>query len=67
MSIRDWLVYQVGDVFLSDCDGDTYTIKEAVCDIECRRCGEWILEDEPYARGTWHYSKFHIECARSGL
>lgn len=67
MSMLQWLDVQVGDSFVSECDGDYYSVKEALCDIECRRCGEWIEEYEPYARGTWHYSKYHVECAKTGL
>lgn len=67
MSIKLWLDVQEGDQFLSDSDGDTYTVKEALCDIQCRRCDEKILAYEPYARGTWHYAKFHIDCAKTGL
>lgn len=67
MSLRDWLTYKLGDTFLSETDGDTYTVKEALCDIKCRRCNETIQTYEPYARGTWHYSKNHIECAKFGL
>ena len=67
MSLRDWLEYKLGDEFLSLCDGDTYIVKEAQCNIECKRCGDLIHIWEPYARGTWTYAKFHVACAKYGL
>ncbi len=67
MSMKLWLEVEVGDKFLSPCDGDTYVVQEALCDIKCRRCETWIDMYEPYARGTWHYSKYHIHCAKYGL
>lgn len=67
MSMKLWLNVQFGDEFISTWDGDRYTVREALCDIKCRRCDGTIATHEPYARGSWYYSKFHIHCAKEGV